>query len=222
MNTVPAEPKQRLLQLALDLGHLDAALAAAEAAAGGIDVIEAGTLLCVAEGMHAVRALRRAHPTKIIVADIRIARAGKNLATMAFEAGADWVSAVGEAPAETLASAAKVAQAQGGELQVELPEQWDDALARRWFGMGIRHAICHCTAEVHAVGSGWSARTIEMLDRLGAMGFTVTAAGGIDAATLPGLLPTAATVFVAGRSIVKAADPRAEALRMQALLRETS
>lgn len=221
---MPDSPRkrQRQLQLALDLEHIDAALVAAAAAADGIDVIEAGTLLCVAEGLHAVRALRRAHPSKLIVADIRIARAGKNLATMAFDAGANWVSAVGEAPAETLASAAKAAQQCGGELQVELPEQWDDALARRWLDMGIRHAICHCTAEVHAVGSGWSERTIETLDRLADMGFVVTAAGGIDAATLPGLLPTRASVFVAGRSIVKAADPRAEALRMQALIEERS
>lgn len=213
---------QRLLQLALDLNHLDAALAAAEAAADGIDVIEAGTLLCIAEGMHAVRALRRAYPSKIIVADIRIARAGRNLAAMAFDAGADWVSAVGEAPAETLESAAKVARERGGELQVELPERWDDALARRWRDMGIGHAICHCTAEVHAVGSGWSAQTIATLDKLAGMGFVVTAAGGIDGATLPGLLPTRASVFVAGRSIVKAADPRAEALSMQSMLREAA
>ena len=36
------------------------ALKAAASASDGIDVIEAGTLLCVAEGMHAVRALREA------------------------------------------------------------------------------------------------------------------------------------------------------------------
>ena len=94
---------RRLLQLALDLGTLGEALEAAAAAADGIDVIEAGTLLCVAEGMHAVKALRRMHPDRIIVADIRIARAGRNLAAMAFDAGADWVSAGGEAPTETLA-----------------------------------------------------------------------------------------------------------------------
>ena len=156
--------------------------------------------------------------SKIIVADIRIARAGRNLASMAFDAGADWVSAVGEAPTETLAAAAQVANERGRELQVELPEHWDDQLARQWLNMGVRHVIAHCTAEVHAVGSGWSEVTISTLNRLADMGFTVTAAGGIDAQTLPGLTPTRATVFVAGRSIVKAADPRAEALRMRSLL----
>ena len=209
---------RRLLQLALDLGTLDEALEAAAAAADGIDVIEAGTLLCVAEGMHAVKALRRMHPDRIIVADIRIARAGRNLAAMAFDAGADWVSAVGEAPTETLASASRIARDRGGELQVELPERWGDALARAWLDMGIRHAIVHCTAEVHAIGSGWTAATVSTIDRLARMGFIVTAAGGIDAATLPGLLATPAKVFVAGRSIVKASDPRAEARRMCTLL----
>jgi 3-keto-L-gulonate-6-phosphate decarboxylase len=209
---------RRLLQLALDLATLDQALEAAAAVADGIDVIEAGTVLCAAEGLHAVRALRAAHPSKIIVADIRIARAGRNLAAMAFDAGATWVSAVGEAPAETLASAAEVARQRGGELQVELPEQWDEALAGTWYGMGIRHVIAHCTAEVHAMGSGWSKAVTSTLNRLADLGFTVTAAGGIDADTLPGLTSTRATIFVAGRSIVKAADPRAEALRLRALL----
>ncbi len=153
-----------------------------------------------------------------IVADIRIARAGRNLATMAFDAGADWVSAVGEAPAETLAAAAQVAKERGRELQVELPLCWDNALARQWFDMGVRHVIAHCTAEVHAVGFGWSEDTVSTLNRLSDMGFTVTAAGGIDAQTLPALTSTRATVFVAGRSIVKAANPRAEALRMRSML----
>lgn len=209
---------RRRLQLALDMEDLDLATQVAGQAAEGIDVIEAGTLLCCAQGMNAVRALRKAHPDKIIVADIRIARAGRNLAKMAFDAGADWVSSVGEAPTETLASAAEVARDYKRELQVELPERWDDALARRWFDMGIRHVIAHCTAEVHAVGSGWTAGTIATLNQLADMGFTVTAAGGIDADTLPGLTGTRAQVFVVGRSITKAADPHAEALRLRALL----
>ncbi|MFO1291778.1 MAG: orotidine 5'-phosphate decarboxylase / HUMPS family protein [Rubrivivax sp.] len=209
---------RRMLQLALDMHPLEAALAAAAAAGDRVDVLEAGTLLCVAEGMHAVRALRRAYPDKPIVADIRIARAGRNLAALAFDAGATWVSAVGEAPTETLEAALRVARERGGELQIELPEHWDEAQARRWRALGVRHVIAHCTAEVHASGTGWTPATLATIDRLADIGFTVTAAGGIDADTLPGLTPTRAAIFVVGRSIVRATDPRAEAERLRALL----
>ena len=56
--------------------------------------------------------------------------------------------------------------------------------------LGIRHVIAHCTAEVESIGSGWSLRTVETLKTLAGMGFTVTAAGGIDAKTLPSLAQT--------------------------------
>lgn len=206
----------RQLQLALDLTDLGKARAAAEQAAPHVDVIEAGTLLCLAEGMHAVRALRRDHPDKRIVADVRIVRAGRNIAQMAFDAGADWVSTVAEAPMETIESALEVAQRSKGELQVELNEGWTLEQARTWFAMGIRHVIAHCTAEVEAIGSGWSQRTVQTLETLAGMGFTVTAAGGIDAKTLPALVRTPAHVFVVGRSITAAADPRAAAAAMKA------
>ena len=110
------------LQLALDMPDLEEALRVTRLAADSIDVIEVGTLLCLAEGMHAVRAIRKEFPSKTIVGDVRIARAGKNIAQMTFDAGADWVSAVAEAPYETIAAAAEVAKARDGELQIELDE----------------------------------------------------------------------------------------------------
>jgi 3-dehydro-L-gulonate-6-phosphate decarboxylase len=208
----------RRLQLALDLLDLDKARKVAASAASNVDVIEVGTLLCLSEGMHAVRALRRDHPDKIIVADVRIVRAGKNIAQMAFDAGADWVSTVAEAPLETIEAALDVAKRFEGELQVELNEGWTRQQAETWFAMGIRHVIAHCTAEVESIGSGWSLRTVETLKTLAGMGFTVTAAGGIDAKTLPSLARTPAQVFVVGRSIAAAADPRAAAAEMKSLI----
>lgn len=209
---------RRQLQLALDVLELSAAQAAARKASRHVDVIEAGTLLCLSEGMHAVRALRRDHPDKIIVADVRIVRAGKNIAQMAFEAGANWVSAVGEAPLETIDAAAKVAHRAGGEVQIELHEGWTIDQARAWRELGINHVIVHCTAEVEAVGGGWSQRTLDTLQALAALGFTVTAAGGIDTASLPSLAETAARVFVAGRSIASAADPAEAAAALKGVL----
>lgn len=208
----------RQLQLALDLLDLDKARKAAASAAPHIDVVEVGTLLCLSEGMHAVRALRRDHPDKVIVADVRIVRAGKNIAQMAFDAGADWVSTVAEAPMETIESALEVAKRFKGELQIELNEGWTLQQAKTWFAMGIRHVIAHCTAEVEAIGRGWSQRTVETLRTLAGMGFTVTAAGGIDVKTLPALAQTPAHVFVVGRSIAAAVDPRAAAAEMKALI----
>lgn len=41
-----------------------------------VDIVEAGTILCLTEGLSAIRALRQQCPDKIIVADWKVADAG--------------------------------------------------------------------------------------------------------------------------------------------------
>ena len=62
-----------LLQIALDNTTLSGALKSAKAVGNEVDVIEAGTILCLAEGMEAVRCLRALYPDKIILADTKCA-----------------------------------------------------------------------------------------------------------------------------------------------------
>src|SRR5580693_2117925 len=90
------------LQLALDTLDLVSALGPLQKAAPYLDVIEVGTILCLAEGMHAVRTIRSLFPEKIVLADVRIAEAGGLISKMAFEAGADWVSVVSGATLNTV------------------------------------------------------------------------------------------------------------------------
>ena len=61
-----------IVQISLDLIDLDEALKTAEIAMrAGVDWLEAGTPLLLAEGVHAVRALRREFPNTPIVADLK-------------------------------------------------------------------------------------------------------------------------------------------------------
>ena len=57
------------LQIALDKTDLPSALAPLQKAAAGIDVIECGTVLILAEGLRAVREIRALFPDKEILAD---------------------------------------------------------------------------------------------------------------------------------------------------------
>ena len=60
------------VQISLDVLSIDEALATAEMAIrAGVDWLEAGTPLIIAEGMHGVRALRAAFPDVPIVADLK-------------------------------------------------------------------------------------------------------------------------------------------------------
>jgi 3-hexulose-6-phosphate synthase/6-phospho-3-hexuloisomerase len=60
-----------IIQVSLDVTTLDEALALAHAAMrAGVDWLEAGTPLILAEGLRSVQALRAAYPATPIVADL--------------------------------------------------------------------------------------------------------------------------------------------------------
>ena len=109
-----------LLQLALDHTSLNAALQSVNALKNSVDIIEAGTILCISEGLQAVRQLRQRCPEHTIVADLKVADAGETLATEAFNAGADWMTVICAAPLATVVKAHQIAQSRGGEIQIEL------------------------------------------------------------------------------------------------------
>ena len=85
-----------LLQLALDHSSLEAAQRDVTLLKDSVDIVEAGTILCLNEGLGAVKALREQCPDKIIVADWKVADAGETLAQQtAYEIGTgDWSSDV--------------------------------------------------------------------------------------------------------------------------------
>ena len=210
-----AKPK---LQLALDVLDIDAATRATKQAYPAIDVIEAGTLLCLSEGMDAVRALRNEFDMAAIVADVRVVRAGRNIAEMAFEAGANTVTVVGEAPMDTLEAAIQVARSRGGEIQVELHEGWTRDQAAGWRDLGVQQVIFHRGVEVDAVGGEWSGKALNTIRELARIGFRVTATGGISPGKIAAFRDVPVSVFIAGRAIVQAPDPLVAAQEFQSAI----
>ena len=208
-----------LLQLALDTPDLPSALAPLQQAAAHIDIIEAGTILCLAEGLGAVRVIRSLFPDKIILADLRIAEAGGIIARMAFEAGADWVSLVSGAAPSTAEVVHAVAQAHGGQAQVELSEGWTWAQAERWREIGIDQAIVHRSRDAEAQGKlAWAADDLETIRRLHAMGYRVTVAGSISLDDIAAFAGLPVSIFIAGRAIRNAEQPGQAAAAFQAAI----
>ena len=205
-----------LLQLALDTFDLPSALAPLQQAAPYIDIIEVGTILCLAEGMGAVRVIRSLFPDKTILADVRIAEAGGIIAKMAFEAGADWVSVVSGAAPSTAGVVFNVAQEHGGEVQIELSEGWTWEQAQRWREIGIDQAIIHRSRDAEAQGElGWGKDDLDSIGRLSDMGYRVTVAGSVRADDIPTFAGVPVHVFIAGRAIRNVPDPALAAAAFQ-------
>jgi 3-hexulose-6-phosphate synthase len=63
---------QPIVQVSLDLTDIEEAIATAHIAVrAGVDWLEAGTPLLLAEGLHAVKRLRREFPNHPIIADLK-------------------------------------------------------------------------------------------------------------------------------------------------------
>jgi 3-hexulose-6-phosphate synthase len=92
-----------IVQISLDVLTIDEALSTAELALRcGVDWLEAGTPLIIAEGMHGVRALRAAFPQTPIVADLKTMDGGYLEAEVMAGAGATHVVVMARAHEETI------------------------------------------------------------------------------------------------------------------------
>ncbi len=106
-----------IVQISLDLTNIDEALeTAALALRAGVDWLEAGTPLLLAEGLHGVRRLREAFPGVPIVADLKTMDGGYLETEMMAKAGATHVVVMARAHEETI----KVVVKAGSDFNVEV------------------------------------------------------------------------------------------------------
>src|SRR5579859_5939982 len=92
-----------IVQISLDVISIDEALQTAEMALrAGVDWLEAGTPLIIAEGMHGVRALRRRFPDVPIIADLKTMDGGYLEAELMARAGATHVVVMARAHPATI------------------------------------------------------------------------------------------------------------------------
>src|SRR5438093_4650129 len=105
------EPK---VQVSLDVTSIDEALELAhQAMEAGVDWLEAGTPLILAEGLHGVRALRCEFPEAPIVADLKTMDGGYLEAEMMARAGASMVVVMGRAHPATIKAVVRAAKDHG-------------------------------------------------------------------------------------------------------------
>lgn len=196
-----------LLQLALDHTRLADAQRDVSLLKNHVDIVEAGTILCLTEGLNAVKALREQCPEKVIVADWKVADAGETLAQQAFDAGANWMTIICAAPLATIEKGHAVALARGGEIQIELFGNWTLNDARDWYRVGVRQAIYHRGRDAQASGQQWGEVDLARMKALSDIGLELSITGGITPADLPLFKDIRVKAFIAGRALAGASDP---------------
>ncbi len=200
-----------LLQVALDNFTISEALESTRVLAPELDVIEAGTLLCLSTGAESIRTIRTLYPDNTIVADLKIVDAGGELADMACSKGADWVTVMCNAANATKAKAVEAAEKLGGEVQVELFGNWTFEEAEEWKKIGLKQVIYHQSRDALNSGGSWGEANMKVVKKLAEMGFEVSVTGGLTIDVIKLFKDIPVKCFIVGRNLRNAEDPAAEA-----------
>lgn len=134
-----------IVQISLDLTNIDEALeTAAMAMRAGVDWLEAGTPLILAEGLHGVRKLREAFPGVPIVADLKTMDGGYLEAEMMAKAGATHVVVMARAHEETIKCVVNAGRDFGIEVMGDNLGCEDMVAAAKWLeDLGCDFVIHH-------------------------------------------------------------------------------
>jgi 3-hexulose-6-phosphate synthase/6-phospho-3-hexuloisomerase len=175
-----------IVQISLDLIEIAEAIETAHMARrAGVDWLEAGTPLIIAEGMHGVRALRREFPDVPIVADLKTMDGGWLEAKLMAEAGATHVVVMERAHPETVRCVVQAGRDFGVKVMGDnLGAQDMVASARRLEELGCDYVIHHIGYDERRGIAARGERAPTPLDQLRqivqAVSVPVQAVGGLS------------------------------------------
>jgi 3-hexulose-6-phosphate synthase len=174
-----------IVQISLDVTNIPEALETAHLAIrAGVDWLEAGTPLIIAEGMNGVRALRREFPNVPIVADLKTMDGGWLEAEMMAQAGATHVVVMERAHPETVKMVVKAGKDFGvGVMGDNLGASDMVASARRLEDLGCGYVIHHIGYDerrgIVASGGRCPSPLDQLRDVVRAVRVPVQAVGGL-------------------------------------------
>lgn len=175
-----------IVQISLDLISIPEALETARLAVrAGVDWLEAGTPLIIAEGMNGVRALHAEFPGVPIVADLKTMDGGWLEAEMMAKAGATHVVVMERAHRETVKMVVKAGKDFGVQVMGDnLAAEDKVAAARRLEDLGCDFVIHHTGYDerrgLAAAGRPWPSPLDQLRDVVAAVRVPVQAVGGLS------------------------------------------
>jgi 3-hexulose-6-phosphate synthase/6-phospho-3-hexuloisomerase len=175
-----------IVQISLDLTDIKEAIETARVAVeAGVDWLEAGTPLILAEGLHGVRALRAEFPDHPIVADLKTMDGGYLEAEMMAKAGATHVVVMARAHAETIKCVVKAGRDFGVKVMGDDMVCEDKAAASKWMeDLGVDYIVHHTGFDERNGIFADTGRRLSPLDDLKAVveavSIPVQAVGGLS------------------------------------------
>ena len=175
-----------VVQISLDVTTVSEAVETAEMAVrAGVDWLEVGTPLIIAEGMHGVRALRERFPERPIVVDLKTMDGGWLEAEIMAKAGATHVVVMGQAHRETIELVVRAGRDLGLEVMGDnlgMPDPVDGA--RLLAEAGCDFVIHHIGFDYRTLrkerGESFDTPLDRLRDVVAAVSVPVQAVGGLS------------------------------------------
>ncbi|MBP1996305.1 3-hexulose-6-phosphate synthase [Paenibacillus eucommiae] len=205
------------LQLALDLVNIEEAKQVVNEVQAYIDIIEIGTPVVINEGLRAVKELKEAFPSLLVLADLKIMDAGAYEVMKASEAGADIITVLGATDDATIQGAVAEAKKQGKSILVDMINVKNIAQrAREIDALGVDYICVHTGYDLQAAGQS-SFEDLKIIKAVVKNAKTAIA-GGIKLATLPEVIQAKPDLIIVGGGITGQADKPATAAEMRKLI----
>lgn len=192
-----------IVQVSIDLTSLEEALHIADIAVrAGVDWLEAGTPLLLAEGLHAVQALHDRYPDHPIVADLKTMDGGYLEAEMMAKAGASMVVVMGVAHPATIRAVVRACRDFGIESMGDIMAAPDKpACARLMESLGVNYIIVHTGYDERGEVTGASPWD-DLPAVRAAVSIPIQAVGGLGLDDLDRLPAAGAPLVVVGAPLV--------------------
>ncbi|HUS15876.1 MAG TPA: orotidine 5'-phosphate decarboxylase / HUMPS family protein [Chloroflexia bacterium] len=190
---------QPIVQLSLDLTSVDEALRLAEIGVrAGVDWLEAGTPLILAEGLRSVEVLHARFPDHPVVADLKTMDGGYLEAEMMAKAGASMVVVMGVAHPATIRAVVRAARDYGIQVMGDIMASPDKvACAQMLEANGVDYIIVHTGFDERHEIAGLS--PLDDLPAItAAVSIPVQAVGGLTVEQLQHLPALGAPLVVIG------------------------
>ncbi|HVX28294.1 MAG TPA: orotidine 5'-phosphate decarboxylase / HUMPS family protein [Parafilimonas sp.] len=175
-----------IVQISLDLTNIDETLeTAAMALRAGVDWLEAGTPLILAEGCHAIKRLRERFPNIPIIADLKTMDGGYLEAEMMAKAGATHVVVMARAHEETIKCVVQAGKDFNIKVMGDNLGCDDKAAAAKWLeDLGCDYVIHHIGYDerrgIAARGKRMPSPLDELREVVNAVKIPVQAVGGLS------------------------------------------
>src|SRR5258706_1616438 len=205
---MPTNPT--LIQIALDFPTIEQAIASARLGVqAGVDILEVGTPLIVAQGAATIGKLKAAFPNYPVLADYKTMDSGGKNTQLTHAQGGQYMTVCGNAPDETVQAAVAASKETGVKVVVDLIGCKNVAQrAAQCEGWGVDMLYLHYGADQRRGGA--TRASSPWLEAVMAAVKIPVGVGTFGAADAVVAVRGGATLVAIGHPVISGADPLAE------------